>query len=416
MKLKSIKGTKDILPGESFKWQYLESVIRDVMDVFQYKEIRTPIFEDTSLFTRGIGEETDIVGKEMYTFEDKGGSSLTLRPEMTAPVMRAFLQHSLREQSTLTKFFYIAPMFRQERPQAGRYRQFHQYGVECVGLENPACDTEVIALAAEVHRRLGINSILKINSVGDHTCRPVYREVLQRYLKGIFHLLTSESQGRVETNPLRVLDSKAEQDKAATRNAPSILDYLSVKASEHFETVLSLLREMGIPYEIDHRLVRGLDYYSMTAFEFASTLLGSQDALGGGGRYDGLSDQLGGKPTPAVGYASGLERMLIVLEKRGFEFPITSPLVYFIALDKASRRWCTKMSNDFRVAGISSETDYGEKSLKAQMREANRLLSKYVCIIGEHELKNEIATVKEMSTGAQYMLPFSDLLNYFHAV
>ena len=256
---KSVKGTKDLLPADTTSWQHVEQVIRDVMAAYRYGEIRTPMFEDTAVFARGIGEETDIVGKEMYTFEDKGGSSLTLRPEMTAPVIRAYIQHSLGEQSVLNKLYYIGPMFRQERPQAGRFRQFHQFGFECIGQQSPMCDAEIIAMAAEIYRRLGIRYTLKINSVGDASCRPAYRTALQGFLRELGEELSAESRRRTESNPMRVLDSKDPRDRELTANAPVILDYLSEECRSHFTETCAILDELGIAYEVDPRLVRGLD-------------------------------------------------------------------------------------------------------------------------------------------------------------
>lgn len=413
MAYKSVKGTKDLLPVDTNAWLHVEHVIRDVMASYRYGEIRTPVFEDTTIFARGIGEETDIVGKEMYTFTDKGGSSLTLRPEMTAPVIRAFIQHSMGEQTALNKLYYIGPMFRQERPQAGRYRQFHQFGFESIGQDNPACDAEIIVMAHEIYRRLGISSTLKINSVGDPTCRPQYREALQDFLRGVHSDLSAESQRRTETNPMRVLDSKNPQDQELTRDAPVILDYLSAACRAHFDETLKLLDSLGVPYEIDQRLVRGLDYYTKTAFEFVSSDLGSQDALGGGGRYDGLVEQLGGKHTPAVGFAAGIERLLIVLEKKSYDFPTTGPLVYLVGMDDASRRWCFEQAVAFRRSGMAAELDYAGRSVKAQMREANKLSARYVMLVGESEMEASVAQVKDMQEGTQEEVAFDALVSYF---
>lgn len=413
MTYKSVKGTRDLLPLDTAAWLHVEGIIREVMEQFRYGEIRTPVFEETAVFARGIGEETDIVGKEMYTFEDKGGSSLTLRPEMTAPVIRSFIQHSLGEQSGMNKLYYIGPMFRQERPQAGRYRQFHQFGFESIGQDNPACDAEIIAMASEIYRRLGINCTLKINSVGDPECRPRYREALQDFLKDVLPELSPESQRRTETNPMRVLDSKDSRDRELTADAPVIIDYLNDECRTHFEQTLALLSELGIPYEVDTHLVRGLDYYTKTAFEFVSTDLGSQDALGGGGRYDGLVEQLGGKPTPAVGFAAGIERLLIVLEKNGYAFPASEPLVYLVGMDDESRQWAFLTAMELRREGIATEIDYAGRSVKAQMREANKVGAKYVVIVGESEMASRTAQVKHMKEGTQEGVEFERLTSYF---
>jgi histidyl-tRNA synthetase len=349
----------------------------------------------------------------MYTFLDKGGSSLTLRPEMTAPVIRSFIQHNLGEQTGLNKLYYIGPMFRQERPQAGRFRQFHQFGFECIGQDSPLCDAEIIAMAAEIYRRLGIHSTLKINSVGDPVCRPRYREALQSFLRPLLPELSEESRRRTEANPMRVLDSKDPRDRELTENAPVILDYLTDESRIHFEQTLAFLDDLGISYNIDPRLVRGLDYYTRTAFEFVSTDLGSQDALGGGGRYDGLVEQLGGKATPAVGFAAGIERLLIVLEKNGYAFPASEPLVYLIGMDDASRIWAFRTAMTLRRNGISTEIDYAGRSVKAQMREANKLGSAYVVLVGESEMQAQVAQVKNMREGTQEGVEFEYLTSYF---
>ena len=413
MTYKSVKGTRDLLPADTTAWLHVEEVIRTVMEEFRYGEIRTPVFEETAVFTRGIGEETDIVGKEMYTFEDKGGSSLTLRPEMTAPVIRSFIQHSMGEQTQLNKLYYIGPMFRQERPQAGRFRQFHQFGFESIGQDNPACDAEIIAMAAEIFRRLGIHSTLKVNSVGDPVCRPRYREALQEFLHGVHDELSPDSQRRTETNPMRVLDSKNPRDRELTADAPVIIDYLTDECRDHFQQTLGYLDQLGIVYDVDPRLVRGLDYYTKTAFEFVSTDLGSQDALGGGGRYDGLVEQLGGRPTPAVGFAAGIERMLMVMEKNGYDFPASEPAVYIVGMDDDSRQWAFMKAMELRRAGIPAEIDYAARSVKAQMREANKLGARFVVLVGESEMQAAAAQVKNMREGTQESVEFDRLASYF---
>jgi len=412
MAFKSVKGTRDILPGDSERWQFVEHAIRQAMRRFNYREIRTPVFEETALFARGIGEDTDIVGKEMYTFLDKGKTSLTLRPEMTAPVVRSYLQHNLQHQSPLQKLFYIAPMFRQERPQAGRLRQFHQFGMEAIGLDSPRLDAEIIALAAQIYHTLDISFTLKINSVGDPVCRPAYRDELQGFLASVFDDLSPDSQRRVETNPLRVLDSKDHGDREVTKGAPSILDFLCEPCRLHFDDVLQQLDAIGIAYVVDARLVRGLDYYTKTAFEFISGDLGAQDALGGGGRYDNLAEQLGGKPTPAVGFAAGLERLLMVMEQNGFVFPEPEIDVFLVALDEQSRKWAFKESYALRAAGLAVDIDYADRSIKAQMREANRQRARFVVIIGEEELATETASIKNMQSGEQLNISFVELQQF----
>ncbi len=412
-KYQSVKGTKDLLPAETRKWQFIENRIRTIMHHFGYDEIRTPIFEETSLFARSIGEETDIVGKEMYSFPDKGNTSLTLRPEMTASVVRAYIQHHLGEQSSVTKLFYIAPMFRQEKPQAGRLRQFNQFGMESIGQSNALCDVEIISLAAEIYRSFGIEYELKINSVGDSQCRPKYREALQKFLRSVYDTLSPESQKRCETNVLRVLDSKDERDQEATMNAPSIIDFLCADCKSHFDLVIQSLDAVGIRYVLEHRLVRGLDYYTKTAFEFISNNLGAQDALGGGGRYDNLIEELGGDPMPAVGYAAGIERLAIVLEKKQFAFSHESTFLYIVGLDDESREFAFQKALELRRNGITTEIDFAHRSLKAQMREANKLQSRFVVIIGDEEMKKQTAVVKTMASGEQFYVEFPNLLSYF---
>ena len=403
MKFRTIKGTKDILPEETAGWQHVESVIRRVMQNFNYQEIRTPAFEQTGLFARSIGELTDIVSKEMYTFLDRSEESITLRPEGTAATLRAYIQNNLGEQSPLTKVYYIGPMFRQERPQAGRLRQFHQFGAEALGASSPQLDVEMMALPLEIYKQLGINHFaLKINSVGCEKCRPSYKQLLQKELRGIFTQLSHDSQLRVEQNPLRVLDSKDEKDKELTAGMPLMNEHLCEECTVHFASVRSLLDALNILYEVDGRLVRGLDYYTKTAFEITSTALGSQDALAGGGRYDLLVEELGGKLTPGVGFAAGIERLLIVLAKLDKNKIISStPVIYFVGLDETARIWAFLKTNELRRQGICAEVDYLGRSVKSQMREANRQHAQYAIVVGEQELKTKIAKLKNMLTGEE---------------
>ena len=403
MKFRTIKGTKDILPNETPSWQYVESVIHRVMQNFNYQEIRTPAFEQTGLFARSIGELTDIVSKEMYTFLDRSEESITLRPEGTAAALRAFIQNNLGEQSPLTKVYYIGPMFRQERPQAGRLRQFHQFGAEALGASSPQLDVEMMALPLEIYKQFGIDHFaLKINSVGCEKCRPAYKQLLQTKLLKIFAQLSHDSQVRVEQNPLRVLDSKDEKDRELTAGMPLMNEHLCEECTLHFVSVRSLLNALNIPYEIDGRLVRGLDYYTKTAFEITSTALGSQDALAGGGRYDLLIEELGGKQTPGVGFAAGIERLLIVLTKLDKNKTTSSaPVIYFVGLDETARIWAFLKSNELRRQGICAEVDYLDRSVKSQMREANRQQAQYVIVVGEQELKTKTAKLKNMRTSEE---------------
>ena len=403
MKFRTIRGTKDILPDEVTGWQLLESIVRRVMHSFNYIEIRTPIFEQTGLFARSIGELTDIVSKEMYTFIDRSGDSLTLRPEGTASTLRAYIQNNLGKQEPLVKVYYIGPMFRQERPQAGRWRQFHQFGAEALGASSPQLDVEMMALPLEIYKQLGIDRFaLKINSVGCEKCRPPYKKRIKTELQKIFSQLSTDSQARVEQNPLRVLDSKDEKDRKLTANIPLIKDHLCEECNLHFASVCSLLDALKIAYEIDGRLVRGLDYYTKTAFEITSTALGSQDALAGGGRYDLLVEELGGSPTPGVGFAAGTERLLMVFTKLGKNsFVQTHPSLFFVSLDEPSHIWTFLKANELRSKGICTEVDYLGRSVKSQMREANRQKAQFVIVVGENELKTKKAKLKNMQTGEE---------------
>lgn len=413
MKYKSIKGTKDILPGEVESWQHIEEVVRKIMNRYNYHEIRTPVFESTSLFARSIGELTDIVRKEMYTFSDRSNDSLTLKPEGTASVLRSYIQHNLGEQSPLTKLFYISPMFRQERPQAGRLRQFHQYGAEALGSSSPLIDAEIILLAYSIYQEFGIrNTTLKLNSVGCSTCRPPYKELLTQFLEKIEKDLSEESRSRTKQNPMRVLDSKDENDQKAVAQAPLIKDHLCSECETHFNEVLHYLKSSDISYSIDGKLVRGLDYYTKTAFEIISGALGSQDALAGGGRYDLLVEELGGKPTPGVGFAAGIERLLIVLNKQGMQLELNHPpKIYLVCADKGAQSWIFSLATSLRADGISVEIDYLDRSLKAQMREANKLNAEFVIVIGEQELRDRKLKLKNMKSGDETTISANELSN-----
>ncbi|MFZ4622434.1 MAG: histidine--tRNA ligase, partial [Bacteroidota bacterium] len=411
MNYRSIKGTKDILPSETPLWQFVEQTIRDVFRQFNYKEIRTPVFETTSLFARSIGELTDIVGKEMYTFQDRSGDSITLRPEGTASAIRAYIQNNLGEALPLSKVYYIGPMFRQERPQAGRLRQFHQFGAEAVGSPTAETDVEIIAMTIEIYKRLGItNYSLQINSVGDEECRPKYKEILKAELLKIADKLSFESQKRIEQNPMRVLDSKDENDKALTASMPLITDYLNEECAKHFDRVKSLLTAYGIPFTVNGRLVRGLDYYTKTAFEITSTELGSQDALAGGGRYDLLVKELGGKQTPSVGFAAGMERLMMILEKKGFQPPKQNPKLFIAAADETAREWVLRTTMQLRSAGIASECDLLSRSLKSQMKEADRQQAQYSLVVGSMELESGKALLKNLTDHSQQEILLSDIV------
>jgi len=401
--MQSPRGTKDILPTTINAWQQLEGIFRRVSSLFGYQEIRTPIFEHTEVFLRTIGENTDVVGKEMYIFPDKGGDSLTLRPEMTASVARAVVQHNLTASNPLQRLWYAGEFFRYERPQKGRYRQFHQFGAECIGSSSPEADVEVILLVVKFLSDIGLKEFsLEINTLANSEVRTRYRKKLVEYLTEQKSSLSPESQERLEKNPLRILDSKHPLDRKAVESAPTILDYLDNESAEHFEMVQHLLTVEGINFTIVPRLVRGLDYYSHTVFEFISTALGAQSALGGGGRYNDMFEEFGGKHTPAVGFAMGIERILLILEQTNPTlYRQTTPDVMMITIDKESYPYSQTIAQTLRSAGISTVMDVQGRSLKAQMREADRLGAAITIIIGENERTSGKITIKDMQSGVQ---------------
>lgn len=411
MSIQKPKGTQDLLPGEVEKWQYLESKARDLCQRFNYKEIRSPIFESTELFSRGVGETTDIVEKEMYTFLDKGDRSMTLRPEGTAGVVRAYVENKLYGVPDLTKLFYVGPMFRYEQPQAGRYRQFHQFGIEAFGSVDPSIDAEVIALGYTFYKEIGLKEVtVEINSVGTPSVRTVYREKLQEFFAPVKHLLCKDCQSRYDRNPMRILDCKTDQKYG--EGAPEILDYLDEECSTHFALVREHLTAMDIPYRVNPRLVRGLDYYTHTAFEYKAAGIGAIDTIGGGGRYNGLVEQIGGHGTdqPGVGLGLGLERILLVLQAQGVEIPKPEPLdVYLIGLGEPAEKEVTKLLHQLRVQGLKAEKDYQGRKMKAQMKSADRFQAKYVAILGDDELARGEITLKQMETGSQVIISLVDL-------
>ncbi len=402
--IKRIKGTQDILPPISQKWQYIEKTLRKVMRCYGYNEIRTPMFEMTELFARGIGQLTDIVSKEMYTFQDRSKKSLTLRPECTAPVIRAYLENNLGEARPVQKLYYISAMFRQENPQAGRLRQFHQFGVECIGPQAPEADTETILLGLDIYQELGLkNFSVKINSVGDVESRVAYKSQLKKFLKPQLNDLCQTCRERYESNPMRILDCKNESCNEILASAPRILDALSENARSHFEKVLSLLDQNGVEYEIDHRLVRGLDYYTFTAYEFIGGGLGAQNALGGGGRYDLLAQEIGSKkPVPSVGFAAGIERLIMAMDKENLFPEMRKNVDVFIAtFGGKSQEAGFKLAHELRKNDISVLTELMGRSLKAQMREANRSGARFALILGEDELRNGRAALKDLQKSEQ---------------
>lgn len=411
MNLKAPRGTKDILPPESYLWLEIEQVVDDVARLFGFDEIRTPIFESSALFKRGVGETTDIVSKEMYLFSDKGGEEMALRPELTASVVRSAIEHNLiSQQGALQRLYYnSAPMFRYERPQMGRQRQFHQFGVEVLGAASPLADLQTIAFAIAVYNRLGFkNFLLKLNTLGSDVSRMQWRSELVTYLRDNLDALSDDSKRRVEDNPLRVLDSKNPADQVIAAKAPSILDHLDAGDKEHFEELKVLLDAAGIKYEVTPTLVRGLDYYSRTVYELTSSDLGSQDALCGGGRYDGLVRQLGGPDVPAVGFAAGVERLVIVLQKMRGAAERPAIDCYIAVQAQNAQKTLIDLAAGIRNAGSSVMYDLQGRSMKAQMREADRLKSRYVLIIGADELARGEVTLKNMKTGEQSVLPVAE--------
>lgn len=411
--IKAITGTKDILPDEIQKWHFFENLVREKMSFYNYQEIRTPIFEETALFARGIGEATDIVSKEMYTFIDRSGISITLKPEMTASVVRAFIEHSLGKKQNLNKLFYISPMFRQERPQAGRLRQFHQIGVEAIGSTNPALDAEMIIIAYEILNQLGLKKLsVKINSLGIPESREKYKLILSEYLKKYYEQLSEDSKKRFSTNILRIFDSKDEKDIQIMKDAPLLIEHLDENSLSHFEQVRSILTNLKIPYEIEPRLVRGLDYYTHTTFEIVSESIGAQSALCGGGRYDLLIEQLGGSPTPGVGFAAGIERILLACEnEKVMNIQPYEINIFIVRLEKELYQNVYEFSNILRKQNLKVEIDYLDRSVKAQMREANRLNAKYVIIIGGDEYKKNNFILKNMTNGEEQLLALDKIQN-----
>jgi histidyl-tRNA synthetase len=412
------KGVFDILPYGAdepwrltYLWQEIESLIRSVTRSYGFQEIRTPIFEKTELFLRGFGETTDVVSKEMYTFEDKAGRSMTLRPEGTASVMRAFVEKKLYTHSSLHKLYYVGPMFRYERPQAGRYRQHHQFGVEAIGTCSYELDVEVIDLLSELYRRLGIqNTTLYVNSLGDVESRERYKKALQDFLLPNLPQLSKESQERFEKNPLRILDTKDLKDRELIAQAPRLLDYLSEDSKAHFQGVCHLLEKIKIPYKINEKLVRGFDYYTNTVFEITCGSLGAQNSLGGGGRYDTLISSFGGPQLPGVGFGTGIERILETLLQQ--KIPPQEPpsfFVFFIPLGKEAEELCFSYATHLRHAGIPTESEFATKKIQKSLQRANKLKVRYVVIVGEEEIKKQKVAWKDLQTHEQKEVALEDL-------
>lgn len=413
MFIKVPKGTQDILPEDISKWYYIEDMIEEILNKYGYKEIRTPVFEYTDLFVRGIGESTDIVTKEMFTFPDRKGRSLTLRPEGTAPVVRAYLENSMGRISKVIKLFYLGPMFRCEKPQAGRFRQFNQFGIEVIGTKSPTADAEVIITVLDVYKKLGLKNLeILINSVGCKKCRVDYVQKLKKYLKNKKDFLCSECKERYTKNPLRVLDCKKDSCKKIIEAAPVITENLCQECESHFSEVKSYLDDQKIVFHEEPRLVRGLDYYTKTAFEIISGGLGAQNAIGGGGRYDDLIEELGGKSTPAVGFAAGIERMIIAIDQQKVEWPVEKGLDIFVAkVDEKNKDTAFRLLQKIRNAGLSADMDYSEGSLKSQMRIANKIGARYTVIVGEEELSKNMVILRNMQTKEQKEVKVDNLIN-----
>lgn len=403
MLIKAPRGTKDVIPEEIYKWHFIEKTIRELCTAFGYKEIRTPEFEYTELFERGVGDTTDIVQKEMYSFQDKSGRNITLKPEGTSPVVRAYIENKLYADAQPTKLYYLTPAFRYERPQAGRLRIHHQFGIEVFGSQDPSVDVEVISVALALYDHLGLeNLLLHINSVGCPNCRSKYNDVLKEYLSSKLSNLCATCKQRYEKNPMRILDCKVESCQKELQKAPLMIDYLCEECSNHFDAVQNYLKKLNIEFVVDSSIVRGLDYYTKTAFEIISKEIGARGTVCGGGRYDGLIEEIGGPPTPGIGFGMGLERLLLSLENQ--DIPIELPKnfdLYIAAIGKKADEKAFEMIYELRKNNIKCEKDYMNRSLKAQLKYANKIKAKYVLILGEEEILKNIAILKDMNTGEQ---------------
>ena len=417
MEFRSIKGTYDILPNDADSWQRVETCVREFITRAGYSEIRTPAFEKTELFTRSVGEDSDVVSKEMYSWTDQGGTDITLKPEYTASVIRSYIQHNLGAKSPLTKLYYLDNLFRRERPQKGRYRQFRQYGIEAIGSPHPEQDAEVITIAYELLVELGIKDItLKLNSIGSSECRNEYRQALKDFLQPHLDKLSETSRKRFDSNPMRILDTKIDFEIALLQDAPTITSFLTLDDANHFDEVQIYLEALDVPFTLDTALVRGLDYYNRTTFEIISSKLGAQDALCGGGRYDKLAETLGGKQTPAVGFAAGLERILIAMDEVDTDQKIQADKIYLIGLGDAVRPTMLKILGEARKAGLIMEFDSLRRSIKSQMREANKIGASLAIIIGDNELKDKSVQIKDLNNGQQESIPIDSIISYIKSL
>lgn len=400
---KKPRGTEDVLPRDSYRWQFLENLFREEARAFGYKELRTPVFEHTNLFERGVGDTTDVVQKEMYTFLTKGGDSITLRPEGTAGAARAFLEHGLHNDPLPIKAYYLTSCYRYEKPQAGRLREFHQFGMECYGTSNPAADAELITAAANIFDRMGLKNIrLEINSIGCPKCRAEYHKALTAYFSQYKDELCEDCQERLGRNPMRLLDCKVAHDHEIAKNAPTVLDYLCDECREHFDSVKAYLDANGVAYTVNPTIVRGLDYYAKTVFEFICDDIGAQSTICGGGRYDGLIEELGGNPMPALGFAAGIERLLLTLDAQGIEIPAPSPCDIYIAnMGDTAHKKAGELCNLLRKAGLYAEYDVVGRGLKAQMKYANKIGAQFSLVLGDDEIAGGTARLKNMANGEQ---------------
>ncbi len=415
---KAIKGTKDVLPKDVHKNQYIEATALDVASKFGYKEIRTPVFEHTELFQRGVGDTTDVVQKEMYTFDDKGGRSITLRPEGTAGAVRSFLENGLCNEALPQKVCYLISCYRYEKPQAGRLREFHQFGVECFGTASPLADAEIIALAKSIFDTLGVRDLsLEINSIGCPKCRAEYHKALKEYFASRKDELCDTCKGRLDRNPMRILDCKSPICHEIAQGAPVVIDYLCDECKEHFEKVQKYLDAQNIEYKINPQIVRGLDYYTKTVFEFVSNSIGAQGTVCGGGRYDGLVEELGGQHTASLGFAMGLERLMLLMEAQGCEFPqAEKPDLFIVALGEKATLKAVEIAKDMREEGFSALLDLNQRSVRAQMKYADKLGAKFNVVIGDNEVETKIAKLKNMQTGEETEINLDTFVSGFYNI
>lgn len=415
---KAIKGTKDVLPKDVHKNQYIKATALDIASKFGYKEIRTPVFEHTELFQRGVGDTTDVVQKEMYTFDDKGGRSITLRPEGTAGAVRSYLENGLCNEALPQKVCYLISCYRYEKPQAGRLREFHQFGVECFGSASPLADAEIIALAKSLFDTLGVKDLsLEINSIGCPTCRAEYHKALKEYFSSRKDELCDTCKSRLDRNPMRILDCKSPICHEIAEGAPVVIDYLCDECKEHFENVQKYLKAQNIEYTINPQIVRGLDYYTKTVFEFVSNSIGAQGTVCGGGRYDGLVEELGGQHTPSLGFAMGIERLMLLMEAQGCEFPeAEKPDLFIVALGEKATLKAVEIAKDMREEGFSALLDLNQRSVRAQMKYADKLGAKFNVVIGDNEVEAKTAKLKNMQTGEETEINLDTFVNGFYSI